>query len=163
MSKYLLLTFGLHTLVDDDIYEQFKNQKLYSHRRGSSLQTAGYYARTWDIPGKRKHLLHRLIMKAQPGQEVDHINGDSLDNRRENLRIVDKSRNQRNQRKSSKPMSSKFKGVAWYKNGNCWRAQIRIDDRVTHLGYFKDEIEAARAYNQAAAIQYKEYACLNVL
>ena len=59
--------------------------------------------------------------------------------------------------------SSKFKGVSWHKSRNKWRAYINLDNIQYHLGYFNDEIEAAKAYNIKAEILYKQFACLNTL
>jgi hypothetical protein len=106
-------------------------------------------------------LMHRLILGlTDPKIEVDHINHDTLDNRKCNLRICTHSQNNRNKY----PMAgktSKYKGVSWYKNASKWVAAICIDYRVIKLGYFKDEIEAAKSYDNAAKIYFKKYAVLN--
>lgn len=108
------------------------------------------YANTLDPDGRPTTIkMHRLIMDAGPGEEVDHVNGNGLDNRRSNLRIATRSQNARNS--MSRGGSSRFKGVYWYpyKDGRPrWRAQIRVGGKRKSLGYFDDEIEAARAYDE---------------
>jgi len=106
--------------------------------------------------------IHRIIMgTVDTDKLVDHINGNPLDNRRENLRITTKQQNCCNQRK--RVGSSKFKGVVWHKMGGGWIAQIGVNYKRYHLGSFKSEIEAAKAYNDAAIKYHGEFACLNVI
>ena len=103
--------------------------------------------------------MHRVITAAPQGVEVDHINGDGLDNRRDNLRLCSRKENQRNKRVT--PHSSKYKGVTWNTSHGKWQARIRIDGRQKHLGYFTDEIDAGRAYDEAAVKAFGEFARLN--
>lgn len=86
--------------------------------------------------------------------------GDTLDNRRCNLRIATHSQNNCNQRKTRG--ISQYKGVYFYKNYGNWRAQIQIDGKMKFIGYYSNEIEAARAYNEAAVKKHGEFAKLNV-
>lgn len=103
---------------------------------------------------------HRLVMNAQPGQQVDHINGDSLDNRKLNLRLVTSLENNRNM-KPRLGFSSRFKGVGWHKGG--WRVRIRVNYQHISVGFFKDEVEAAAAYDLASLKYHGEYGCRNFL
>lgn len=107
-----------------------------------------------------KRYLHRVIMNAPPGVEVDHINGDTLDNRRCNLRLCMRRENGRNQ-KPQMGRSSQYKGVSWRKQCQKWSAQIKVDGKQIHLGLFNEEVEAARAYDQAARELHGEFARLN--
>jgi hypothetical protein len=101
--------------------------------------------------------LHRLIMKPKPSEQVDHINGDRLDNRRENLRIAT---NQQNQMARHKSISkSGYKGV--HKNGNRWRAIIKKDGKTIHLGYYDTPEEASMAYDKMAKDIFGEFAVTN--
>ena len=100
----------------------------------------------------RAILLHRIIMDALPGQIVDHINGDGLDNRRENLRVVTAKQNTWNQRKGSirsgAPTASQYKGVT--QRGARWYAVITASDKTMSLGGFDTEKAAALTYDTAA-------------
>jgi HNH endonuclease len=106
--------------------------------------------------------LHSEIMNCPKGKEIDHINGNGLDNRECNLRICSHSDNLRN-RAVNKNSASQYKGVCKYKNG--WAAIIRISGNRNFLGFFpltqEGEIMAAKAYNKAASEHYGEFARLN--
>ena len=105
--------------------------------------------------------IHRLIMGLVPndGFEVDHINHNTLDNRRENLRVCTKSENQRNKR--SMPGTSKFKGVFWHSAARKWAACITESGRNKYIGVFNVEEDAARAYDREALLLYGEFAYMN--
>jgi len=104
--------------------------------------------------------LHRVIAKAQDSQYVDHIDGDGLNNRKSNLRLCNSSENGKNTKRPSNNRSG-YKGVHWHKGAKMWRAQIRADDKRIHIGYFKDKVDAAIAYNKAALIYHGNFAALN--
>lgn len=107
--------------------------------------------------GKGHIRMHTLIT----GQySIDHIDNDGLNNRRSNLRPATQSQNGMNRNKV-RGTSSKFKGVGWHKKTRCWRAYIKRDGMTKSLGYYKDEIEAAKAYDKAALELFGEYAKLN--
>ena len=102
-----------------------------------------------DINGFRKHaLLHRVICGAPDGCEVDHIDGNGLNNCRSNLRLCNKSENQAN-RKVSRLSTTGLKGVSPYKS--VWRARISKNGRRYYLGYHKTPDAAHQAYCQASA------------
>jgi hypothetical protein len=105
-------------------------------------------------------MLHRLIMDAPEGLVVDHINGDTLDNRRANLRVTTQGNNAKNRRANlSNPG---YKGVHRHKDGG-WVAKIGSGPAREYLGYFATAEEAARAYNEAAKRLHGEFARLNVI
>lgn len=105
--------------------------------------------------------LHRYLLNAPPSKDVDHVNGDGLDNRRRNLRKATAAQNARNARKR-KNSTSRYKGVcADISSGSPWRARIRVDGRLIHLGRFKIEKQAARAYDDAARRLHGEFARIN--
>ena len=107
--------------------------------------------------------MHRHILKAGPGQEIDHRDGDGLNNQRFNLRYCTDSENHANQHHKMAGCSSHYKGVGWYKATGKWRAVITVDYIFVHLGYFDSESDAAHAYNTAALKFFGEFARLNAL
>lgn len=109
--------------------------------------------------------LHRMIMAAPKSLQVDHINGDKLDNRKCNLRLCDNASNQANKKKrplmKGKPTSSRFKGVHYRKDRKEWSARIGHKNKRIDLGSYKNEEDAAIAYNKAALKYHGEFASLN--
>jgi hypothetical protein len=121
-----------------------------------------YARRSFKENGSKRSIrLHRFLMDAPEGTQVDHINGDGLDNRRCNLRFATQAQNQANQR-SARGSSSMFKGVGWFKQTKRWVARIKKDKKEYHLGYFDDEIKAAEAYDIKAKELFGEFAKLNL-
>ena len=120
------------------------------------------------VTGKNKSwLVHRLVAFAfieNPNGKpcVDHINGNRFDNSKKNLRWVTIRENGMNQVKHKNSISI-YKGVSFKKQNKLFRAHISINGRLTHLGYFKNEIDAAKAYNEAAALHFGEFARLNII
>jgi len=154
--KAIKLTRGQCALVDDSDYEYLNQFKWCA---GKAYNRDTYYAiRSKSINGKQTHIrMHRLIMNAPNGMDVDHVDGDGLNNQRSNLRICTRSQNLRNQ-KSRVNSSSKYLGVCWHKRERKWRAGIRINKNTKYLGEFKTELEAAIIYNIAARKYYGEFA-----
>lgn len=158
--KTIPLTQGQVALVDDQDFEYLNQWKWYAnwHQCTHSFRAERNSSRK---NGKHKTIrMHRVIMDAQPGQQVDHRNHDTLDNRRENLRFCTYSENQQNQR--PRMGSSKYKGVWWYKSSRKWQTQISLNGHRHHIGYFVDEIEAARAYDNAAHKLFGKFSCTNL-
>lgn len=123
------------------------------------------YARTF----KRKNgkfyslLMHRIILNLTDNKiKVDHINGNGLDNRKQNLRLATTQENGYN-RKVNKNNTSGYKGVVYHKRDKRYQCSIKINGKRIHLGYFKTAIEAAKAYNEAAIKYFGEFARLNKL
>lgn len=108
--------------------------------------------------GGRLLMLHRWMMNAPEGMQVDHINGNGLDCRRANMRVCSVKENHRNVRKQGCPTSSRFKGVTWDKNRNKWMAKIKVDGRAKFLGRYDFEESAAAAYDWAAVKLFQEFA-----
>ena len=151
--KKIKLTRGKYTLVDDDIFELLNKQKWCFLEAGSH----GYAERKENNKIIR---MHRQILKIENGNLVDHINGNGLDNRRENLRICNNKENSWNS-KLSKKNTSGFKGVDY--KGKGWRVRIMVNYKYIYLGNFKNKIEAAEIYNRAAIKYFGNFAKLNLL
>ena len=155
MIKIIKLKKGRQTIIDSKDWNKVKHLHW--------LYGIGNVYVGANIGGRKNHkqiLLHRFIMDTPKGFHTDHINGDRLDNRRENLRICTPNQNQFNSRKWKKK-SSKFKGVSWYKRDKCWRAYVNKNRQQFHLGYFQSEKDAGEAYNKKAKELFGKYACLN--
>lgn len=109
---------------------------------------------------------HRLawlyVHKRWPVDLIDHINGDPSDNRIDNLREVNNSKNMMNTKKHAS-CSSQYKGVCWYRASNKWTAQIVINGKKKRIGYFTSEKVAAYAYDIFALKHHGEYANTNFI
>lgn len=141
--KEIQLTRKKVALVDSQDYEQLNQWSWYANSNSPHLW---YACRRKQVDKKRTlFLMHRVILNAPRHLQVDHINGNGLDNTRANLRLCTQSQNLHNQRTVFG--SSKYKGVYWNKFGKQWRAHIGIDGKVVHLGYFRSEKQAALAYD----------------
>ena len=155
MSKEIQLTQGKVAIVDDEDFERINQWKWYY---------GGGYAgrnkkRTKGIP--RGLSLHCFIMgKPSDGLEVDHIDGNKLNNQKSNLRIATRSQNAMNVG-ITKRNKSGYKGVSWHKCSNKWEVRIRINGKKLHLGLFINKEDAAKAYNDAAKLHHGEFANLN--
>ena len=163
--KEIPLAGGLMALVDDEDYELVSK---YSWWAAPDRRTV--YARAYirgSSPREKYVRMHRLILNAPKGLQVDHKNLNGLDCRRDNLRFATNSQNQANGKKystSSKGApTSRYKGVGWHKVMKAWSARVQINERTVVLGYFASETDAALAYNKAASEYYGEFARLNVV
>lgn len=107
-------------------------------------------------------LLHRLLLGTPPNMLTDHINMNTLDNRRANLRICNDNENVRNR---EKPITNKsgYKGVYWNRQSRKWDARISVNNKNIYLGLFADVKEGAKAYNEAAIKYHGAFARLNNL
>jgi hypothetical protein len=142
----LPLSKGLVALIDDADFSmvgQFK-WHLVTYKRNQ------YAQREIRRDGKRTTIhMHSQLMQSPPGVQVDHINGDGLDNRRDNLRFVSNQLNSFNMTKKREGCTSKYRGVFWDTRRCAWVARISKNGVSKHLGQFKSEAEAARAYDKA--------------
>ena len=171
--KEIKLTQGMTAMVDDEDYVYLKQFKWCAHKCNRS----GYYAERW-IKGSNKHIkMHREILNAPRGAEVDHKNHDTLDNRKCNIRLCTRSQNTCNSRTESKRRVSKYRGVdcvkykdySELKHPNLtvkrirWRAGIWVNGKYIYLGLFDHENDAAIAYNKLAEQLHGEFATLNII
>jgi len=150
------LTQGKVALIDD---EDFELVSQYNWK----FSNRGYAARNYWIDGKSKTLLmHRLIMSPPEGVFIDHINGDTLDNRKQNLRLVRNQQNCCNQKLGLRNKSG-YKGVYQSKGRKKWTASLKTKGKTYYLGDFESKHDAARMYNFWAHDMFGEYARLNVI
>lgn len=163
--REIITTNGFRTQVDDEFFEYLSQWKWYAIRHHTGKN---YVIRTIkDEQGKQKFMwMHREIFKNKRGYKyIDHIDGNPLNNQKSNLRVCTNQQNCMNRNKVNKQTSSKYKGVCWRKDSECWRARlrIRVNNKLTliNLGNFEDEIEAARVYDEAAKKYFGEFAKLN--
>lgn len=162
MSRVIALTQGKVAIVDENLFE-YLNQWKWTYLQPSYSRGSGYAYRQTVKDGKHTQIyMHRLIMDAPKGTEVDHVNHDGLCNLRENLRIATPSQNHYNSR-PRKGTSSQYKGVYYDKKCQRWGADIICDKQKTFLGYFDSEFAAAIAYNEAALKLHGGFALLNNL
>lgn len=152
--KEIQLKDNVVTLVDDDLYEY-----LLQFRWRYSKRTHGGWSIGCMENGKAI-LMHRLVINAPDGAYVDHIDGNSLNNTRENLRLCTIAQNAMN-----RPMQANnktgYKGVAFSNREQRFRAMIQFNGKRIHIGYFKDAEAAARAYDNAAKKYFGEFAWIN--
>jgi hypothetical protein len=113
------------------------------------------------LEGRKIVSMHREIMNAPDNKVVHHEDGNGLNNTKKNLRIVTVSENNKYVRKRGRAASSKYKGVSLEKRNGKWRAGIKSDGKYKSLGYFENEEDAARAYDEAAKIYHGQFAVLN--
>lgn len=153
--KLIPLTQGKFAMVDDADHEWLNDFKWFYHKLGWSGRQSK------RINGKQSIIyMHRAILGAPKGVEIDHINHNKIDNRRKNLRLCTRSQNMMNMRKG-KMSKDGYKGVYIYRPNGKWVARITINGKYTHIGYFYTAKEAAIAYNDKAVGAFGEYACLN--
>lgn len=156
-------------LVDDADYGAVS---VYAWRGEPEVSVDGniltwYAVRTKTLNGhgkKRRRTtvrMHRQILAVPAGTEVDHADGNGLNNQRSNIRVCSHAQNGQNRRKL-RGKSSRFKGVSWHKPSLTWQAYIGVKGHHKHLGRFTSEVAAAAAYNCAAKTIFKKFSKLNL-
>jgi len=150
-------TQGFSAMVDNEDFDSLSAYKWHVNV-GSDTMYAVCTERKNGIRTSIK--MHRLILGLKNSEICDHIDGNGLNNQKENLRIATKSQNNANKRATG---LSKYLGVSLHKGSNKWRGQIKKNRKITHLGYFTEEEDAAQAYNTAATRIHGEFARLNVV
>ena len=153
--KYIKLTKGFEAIVDDEDYEYLNRLKWCI---SYSSKTVKYAARR--INGIKLYL-HFMLIDIPKNHVVDHINRNTLDNRKENLRTCHRAQNTFNRDKNKNKVSSQYKGVFWDKEHSQFKAQISFNKKQIWLGRFKTEKEAALAYNKKAKELFGKFAFLN--
>ena len=146
------------TMVDDDIFEIAKDFQWGVFKKGKYLYAVSY-------PKNKRIFLHHLVAgKPKKGFVVDHINHNTLDNRRENLRVVTLLQNRLNSKKSDKKLYP-YKGIGFRKSlahkNKPWFAVITVDKKKIVRGNFRTPEEAARKYDELARMYFGEFAFQN--
>lgn len=150
--KEIPLTKGKVAIVDDGDFERVNRLKWHLH--------AGGYAgcKDWSGGNRTYVYMHRLILNAPRGTEVDHINGNKLDNRRSNLRMATRKENSRNG-KGMPARKSQYKGISFY--DNAYHVRVMLDGKQMNFGRYKSEHLAAKVYDYAALGLHREFSRLN--
>lgn len=160
--KKIPLGRGKFALIDDDDYDRVS---MHTWHMKSRLHL-NYASSTKYLGGGRKKAkyrmlqLHRFIMNPSKGMDVDHIDGNGLNNQKSNLRICTHQQNCMNTRKS-RNTTSRYKGVSWDKESGKWKASIRFNNSLKNLGRYRTQKEAAKAYDKKAKELFGEYGNLN--
>jgi hypothetical protein len=147
------LTRGKFAIVDAEDYYRLVKYKWQAMVGGNTFYASG---RAAGKPIK----MHRFITNAPPYLVVDHIDHNGLNNCRSNLRLCTHAQNVLNA-VPNRSTSSKYKGVHWQKATKRWGATIQFNKKLYTLGYFKNQIDAAKAYDKKAKELHGQFACLN--
>lgn len=135
-------------MVDDEDFDMVNSLEWH-------LSDTGYAVRREENP-KRTLRMHRIILDAEDGMLVDHINGDKLDNQKGNLRLCTNTQNIMNSSKLRRNNTTGYKGVGRSKD-NKFFAKIVVDKKQIHLGFFSSPTEASEAYKRASINYHKEF------
>lgn len=153
--KKIKLTQGKYAIVDDEDFDRLNQYKWYYDNK---------YAKRTICESKKRYALyiHRKILNLSSNDkiQVDHINHNKLDNRKENLRLATRGQNSQNRTKLSNNTSG-YKGVSWHKYRNKWRSIIIYNKQYIYLGLFSNKKDAVTAYKHAAIKYHGEFACVD--
>ncbi len=153
MKEIKLTNSDLATIVDDEDFERVNRYEWFGHRTGN---TTNSIRPTRNI-GNKIIRMYRVILNAKKGEIIDHINGDPLDNRKQNLRICTKSQNCMNSKMRSNNTSG-FKGVNKGNRRTTWRAEIWLNNKKINLGCFKNIYDAVFARKEGEVKYHGEFA-----
>lgn len=148
---------GVYAIVDDEDYERINENKWFTAPSGDKLYAIRHVRRSGGLISVN---MAKLVMRYVGDKVVDHINGDSLDNRKCNLRLCTQLQNMKNL-SLYKRNTTGHKGVSYRKESGRYRARITNDNKTYTIGHYKTAKEAAIAYNEVAKVMHGEYANLN--
>lgn len=174
--KLIRLTQDKFVKVDDEDYDSLIKHNWFAKKCNNSYYVCRNTLQKDSINGKRTVImLHREIINAPVGMDVDHIDMDTLNCQKNNLRICSRSQNCMNKKKRADAKDSIYKGVSLHKSRNkktnqefvYWQSRICVNNKRIRLGLFTfttdGEKQAAEAYNKAAKKHFKEFANLNII
>ena len=153
---------GRSAMVDEAFAEKLLKHRWHCNGGGYARRMVNYMTpdgRSWHAIYMHREVLRLHGIEIPDGYQTDHINGNKLDNRIENLRVATVTQNHAN----SKPRggTSRYKGVSWNKEKGKWMAYINHNGKRIFLAYFTDETDAGTAYDNAALLLHGEYARCN--
>lgn len=151
MKKYIQLKHGT-AIIDEQDFDRINQYKWHS----VDMDKSGRYYATCSIKSKTVYM-HRMVMGAQSGETIDHIDGNGLNNSRDNLRFVVPSQNNMNQ-KVRNDNTSGHKGISWCPDREKYQVYINIDRKRKSLGRYKTLEEAIYVRDQAVKAHYGEFA-----
>lgn len=162
--KVLQLSQCKEALIDDEDFDKVSKFKWTYQKAYTGVDKNCEYAFTSTggphITRKRIYL-HRYIIGAPKGKMVDHINGNGLDCRKDNIRLATNSQNQANSKTRTNKMYSNLKGVSFYKKCNKWMSTITVKGKRMYLGVFTTDKEAHEAYKKAAIKHFGEFSFIS--
>lgn len=156
------LTQGQYAIVDECDYDSLIGTRWYAQW---APNTNSFYAKAIGIrrgSGYLRVAMHRIVADIQSDRLGDHVNGNTLDNRKRNIRPSNNSENTSNSKLSTKNTSG-FRGVSWNRWRRGWHSYIRIDKKLIHLGFYATAEEAAQVRDTAAIRYHGQFATLNFL
>ena len=149
-AALIRLSDGDYALVDEEDYDELRTLTWHHGDEGYVVHTVGMEGKTYQL------LMHRVVLRAAPNVLVDHWDGNRLDNRKFNLRSATHRQNAQNRA----PIAGRrYKGT--YASDGRWKARIKYEGRMIHLGAYASEEIAALAYDLAADRLFGEFARLN--
>ncbi len=151
---YVPLTQGYEAVIDAADVPLVSGVNWYALNKGNAV----YAGRKQRLGGPKQDTvyMHRVIVNAPSGFDVDHKDSNGLNNRRCNLRVAAHCENARNLKKSRRNTSG-YKGVSWKRNVKKWQAQIKVDGRVIALGYFLHPEDAHAVYKVASVLYHGQF------
>lgn len=155
------LTQGFRALVDDEDFEELSRFRWHAHRSGRGGYRIVAMRNSPTINGRQtKIYMHRQVLDAPPGSEVDHKDRNPLNNQKNNIRITGRRSNAGN-RKLNGDNTSGFKGVHWDRRDRRWRARMWFNGKAKRLGYFDTALDGALVYDTAVRKLRDEHATTN--
>jgi hypothetical protein len=153
--KEVQLSKGFVAIVDDEDFDELNKRKWYAGKCGNKI-----YARADIGPAasRSRLFMHRIILDVTDKKlKVDHVNGNTLDNQKSNLRLASQKENIRNRNGTRIGNTSGYRGVWFHKINSKWIAEITVDNKKISLGSFSDKEDAARAFDKAAKLYFGEF------